>query len=79
MKKWLPRWIHYASISFISAKTRSSALTRLIYALLKVAMLVGLLMAVKNPGKVQNRRVAKSRIVLLILIIILILDKTFIP
>ena len=53
-------------------------LWRLIYGLRTMAMLVGPLMAVNDPGKVRNRRVAKSRIVLL-LIIILILVKTFIP
>ena len=51
-------------------------LWRLIYGVLTMAMLVGMLMGVKDPGKVRNRRVTKSRIVLLI---ILLLVKTFIP
>ena len=41
-----------------------------------MAMLVGPLMAVNDPGKVRNRRVAKSRIVLLLLLIIIILVKS---
>ena len=43
-----------------------------------MAMLFRLLMGVKDPGKERNRRVAKSRIVLLLLIfnLILILVKT---
>ena len=54
-------------------------LWRLIYGLLTMAMLVGPLMGVKDPGKVQNRRVAESRIVLLILLLLIILlVKTFI-
>ena len=35
-----------------------------------MAMLVGPLMGVKDPGKVRNRRVTKSRIVLIIPIFI---------
>ena len=42
-----------------------------------MAMLAGPLIGVKDLGKVRNRRVAKSRIVLLILIVLLV--KTFIP
>ena len=47
----------------------------LIYGLLTMGMLVGSFMANKDPGKVRNRRVAKSRIVLFILTIIIILVK----
>ena len=56
-------------------------LWKLIYGLLMMAMLyiVGPLMAIKDPGKVWNRPVAKSRSVLLLVIIILILIKKFIP
>ena len=62
-------------LSVISAlKRRVRRLWRLIYGLLMIAMLVGPLMGVKDPGKVQNRRVAKSRIFLLIILV-----KTFIP
>ena len=48
-----------------------------------MAKLVGLLMGVKDPGKVPNRRVPKSRIVLIPILLILILliinvDKTLI-
>ena len=35
-------------------------------ALLPMVMLVGPLIGINDPGKVRNRRVAKSRIVLLI-------------
>ena len=45
-------------------------LWRLIYGQLTMAMLVGPLMDVKGPGKVWNQRVAKSRIVLIILILV---------
>ena len=45
-----------------------------IYGLLTMAKLTGPLMDVKNTGKVRHRRVAKSRIVLLIVIV----DKTLI-
>ena len=64
-------------LSIISpVKRRVRLLWRLIYGLLSMAMLVGTLMGVKDPGKVRNRRVAKSRIVL---IPILILVKKFVP
>ena len=57
----------YASIDYISAKTQISALIRrLIYGLLTMAMIVGPLMGVKDLGKVRNRRVVKSQIVLII-------------
>ena len=46
------------------------------YGLLMMAMLIGPLMGVKDPGKVRNSRVAKLRIVL---IPILIHVKKFIP
>ena len=51
-----------------------------IYGLLTMAMLVGPLMGIKDPGKVRNRRVAKSRIVLLILILVksLLHDSSFV-
>ena len=56
-------------LSIISVLKRSvQHLWRLIYGLLTMAMLVGPLMGVKDPGKVQNQRVAKSRIFLLILL-----------
>ena len=58
---------------------RVRRLWRLIYGLRTMAMLVGPLMDVKDPGKVRNRRVAKSRIVFLPIILILILVKKFIP
>ena len=44
-----------------------------------MAMLVGPLMVVKDPGKIRNRRVAKSRIFLIPIFIILILVKKFVP
>ena len=44
----------------------------MIYIVLTMAMLVGLLMDVKDPGKVRNQRVEKSQIVLVIIIIIII-------
>ena len=51
-------------------------LWRLIYGLLTMAVLVGPLISVKDPSKVWNQQVAKSRIVC---IPILILIKKFIP
>ena len=65
-------------LSIISLLKRGlQPLWRLIYGLLTIAILVGPLMSVKDPGNVRNRRVAKSRIVLRIPILILV--KTFIP
>ena len=55
---------------------RSSALMKPTYGLLTMAMLVRPLMDRKDPGKVQNRRVAKSRIFFLLIILIIILVKT---
>ena len=42
-----------------------------------VAKLIGAVMAVKDTDKIQNQKLAKSRIVLIILILILV--KEFIP
>ena len=57
-------------------KHRVQRLWRLIYCLLIMAMLVGLLMEIKDAGKVRNRWVAKS---LFFSIPILILVRKFIP
>ena len=45
-------------------------LWRFIYCLLMMAMLVGLLMFIKEPGKVQNRWVAKSQMFLFLFLFI---------
>ena len=74
--KWPPRWIYYTSICYISAKMRSSVLMK---GLLLMAMLVGLLMCVKDASRAQNRWVEKSWIVLLIIFILIILVKKVIP
>ena len=42
-------------------------------------MLLGLLIGANDHGKVQNRRVAKLRIVLLLIIILIILVTKFVP
>ena len=68
-------YIMLLSIIHVSPqKRRVWRLWRLIYGLLTMAMLLGLLMDVKDPGKVRNRPMAKSRIVLLIINV----DKTLI-
>ena len=61
-------------------KLRVRRLWRLFYCQLAIAMLAGPLMDFKDPGKVRNWRVAHSRIVLLILLLLIItnVDKTLI-
>ena len=44
-----------------------------------MAILTGPLMGAKDTGKVQNRKVAKSQFVLLLLINLILLVKIFIP
>ena len=65
--KMAPHRIHNASIGYISVKRGVHHLWRLIHGLLSMAMLAGPLMSVKVPGKLRNRRVAKSRIVLILI------------
>ena len=72
---------YYTSIDYISTKMQSRHLWRPIHGLLTMAMLVGQLMGVKDPSKARNQRVAKSRIVLISIVIplILIVVKKFGP
>ena len=51
-------------------------LQRLIFGLLTMEMLAGPLLGDKDTGKVRNWRVAKSRIVLILILCILILVKS---
>ena len=50
---------------------------RLIYCLLMMAMIVGPLMDVKDPGKVRNWQVAKSRIVLVVILNLILVKSLF--
>ena len=70
--KWPPGWIYYASTDYISGKTQRSALIKAFYGLLMMAMLVGPLMGVQDPRKIRNRRVAKSQIVFIPILILLV-------
>ena len=72
--KWPPHWIYYASNAYISAKTYTFELMKAhLCGLLQMAKLAESSMDVRNTGKVPNQKVAKSQIVLLLLV----LDKKF--
>ena len=75
--KWPPHWIYYASIGYISAKTWSSALMKAYLWSTNNGNVSWTVNGVEDPGKVQNQPVAKSQIVLIPIILILV--KTFIP
>ena len=60
-------------VSPLERGVRSSR--RLVHGLLKMTMPVGPLMDVKDPSKVRNRRVAKSIIVLIPLLILILIDR----
>ena len=74
--KWPPLWIYNASNAIISTKTETFALMKAhLWATMNGKAIAELLMGVRNTGTVQNRKVAKSQIVLIILV--LAVDKSF--
>ena len=75
-----PPSIYYASTHYISGKTRSSA-PRRAYLWPTYDGIASWTVIGRQGGKVRNRRVAKSRIVLIpiLILILLILAKKFVP
>ena len=77
--KWPPHWIYYASIAYISAKTRSSALMKAYSWCTNDGNASWPVNGRQGSRQGTNQASGKSRVFLLPIPLLIILAKTFIP